>query len=532
MKHFSIYTRKTLTASILAVATAQVAFGDTITLSTIDGRTSVNGELLNYDGQNYVLRTSLGDLTLRASEAICDGEACPELLDETNNLFIAGSGTVTASLIPALTQAYFGTIGDTLKRQDDTGGTTFFEINRRDSQDLLMTLKHSNSSKGFEELIEGDLHAAFTTRPANDLEQQAAIDAGLKALRTEQQESVIAYDGLMMVTHPDNPVVAMTEMDIANVYSGKIDNWSAFGRDAGPIRVYVREENSNSRDLLQDVLLNPNRTKLSENLIVLESDSEIAEAVRNDPDAIGLTSFVHREGVKALEIEGVCGIRIPANEFTIKTGEYLLSRPVYFYHNADIAHDGVTGFAEFLNTAEARTVMREAGFVDREIITKPLNDQGLRVSHTIMLDEAFQNISGTKSMLQLMSRSVRLSTTIRFGNGSTDLDATDYEDLEVLADLVRSPEYAGSNFYFMGFSDSIGRADLNQFLALQRAEIVRQALVSRHPDLADRLVARSIGYGELSPLACNETRPGRNVNRRVEVWVQNPMTTLASKDIN
>jgi phosphate transport system substrate-binding protein len=152
--------------------------------------------------------------------------------------------------------------------------------------------------------------------------------------------------------------------------------------------------------------------------------------------------------------------------------------------------------------------------------------RSLRVSHTIMRDEAFENMSGTKNMLQLMSRSDRLSTTIRFDNGSTDLDTTDYEDLEELAKLIRSPMYEGSYFYFMGFSDSIGSADLNQFLALQRAEVVRQALVSRYPELADRVGARSIGYGELSPLACNETRPGRNINRRVEVWVQDPMTTL------
>jgi phosphate transport system substrate-binding protein len=59
---------------------------------------------------------------------------------------------------------------------------------------------------------------------------------------------------------------------------------------------------------------------------------------------------------------------------------------------------------------------------------------------------------------------------------------------------------------------------------LQRAEIVRQALVSRYPELSDRIKARSVGYGEISPLACNETRPGREVNRRVEVWVEKPMT--------
>lgn len=521
--------RHTLMSSALAFASATAVWGESVTLSTVDGRTTIQGEILDYDGKTYTLDTILGVMVLQASQSICDGDACPGLNAETVNMSIAGSGTVTANLIPQLTQAFFGQISYSMERTDETGGMTYFEIDRQEGSDLLMTLVHTNSGMGFEDLVKGDLHAAFTTRPASEEEESAAATMGMEALRTQAQESIIAYDGLLLVTHPENPVRAIMESDIAKIYAGELSNWVDLGRAPGPINVYIREENSNSRDLVRDVLLRPNRKKLDANLIVLDSDEEIAKAVSADPDAIGLTSFVHREGVNALEIEGACGIRIPATEFTIKTGEYLLSRPVYFYHNTEIAHEGVTGFADFLSSPDAQSAIRDAGFVDRKIISKPLNAQGLRVSHTITREEALDNMIGTKSMLQLMSRSERLSTTIRFKNGSTDLDTTAFQDLEALAELIRSSEYEGSHFYFMGFSDSIGRADLNQFLAVQRAEIVRQALVSRHPDLADRIGSRSVGYGELSPLACNETRPGRNVNRRVEVWVQDPMTTLASK---
>ena len=527
MTKFKKTARSSLLSSAFATVCATAAVGNTVTLSTVDGSTSLQGEILDYDGSTYTLRTTSGDFVVRASETICDGDTCPALNAETTNLSIAGSGTITADLIPQLTEAYFGQISSSLERNDDMRGVTYFEIRREVGNDLLMTLLHTNSSMGFQDLVKGDLHAAFTTRSANEEEQLSATNAGMNPLRSEAQESVIAYDGLLVVTHPDNPVRAVSEMDIAKIYAGELSDWADLGREAGQINVYVREENSNSRDLLHDVLLHPNRKTLSANLIVLESDAEIAKAVSSDPDAIGLTSFVHRDAVNALEIEGVCGIRTPATEFTIKTGEYLLARPVYFYHNTEIAHEGVTGFAKFLSSRDGQSAIREAGFVDREIISKPLNAQGLRVSHTVMVNEALENIEGTRSMLELMSRSERLSTTVRFKNGSVDLDTTAYEDLEALAELIKSPAYEGSYFYFMGFSDSIGSADLNQLLALQRAEIVRQALVSRYPDLADRIGVRSVGFGELSPLACNETRPGRNVNRRVEVWVQDPMTTLA-----
>ncbi len=515
--------------SCTALATAVslssgVASADQVTLRDVSGETALTGELLSYDGTLYTLRTSLGDLTLEASRSVCEGPGCPAILSETTNLVLAGSGTVTAHLIPQLAQAYFGDISAKMERDDATQGMTYLEIDRLNASNLLMTMVHSNSSMGIKELMGGELHAAFTTRPVNKVERQAAIDAGLNDLRTEEQESVVAYDGLLVVTHPSNPIQAMAEKDITRVFSGDINNWSAFGREDGQINIYMREAESNSRNLLQQVLLTPHRGNLKVGVTVLKSDAEIAEAVRKDPNAIGLTSFVHRAGVNALEIEGVCGIRVPATQFTIKTGEYPLSRPVYFYHNSNVAHEGLMGFAEFVSSPEAQSVIRTAGFVDRVIMSEPLNGQGLRVANTIMSNEATENIVGTRSMLKRMSHSERLSTTIRFDNGSTDLDATDYEDLEHLAELIKSDEYKGSDFYFMGFSDSVGRADLNQFVALQRAEIVRQALVSRYPELSDRIKARSVGYGEISPLACNETRPGREVNRRVEVWVEKPMT--------
>ena len=522
MTFFRTATLAATTALMVGPATAE----NMVTLGELGGTISVYGELLSYDGKTYTIRTSLGDLTLDASHSICKGDGCPDLSAETTNMLIAGSGTVTGHLIPTLAQAYFGQISNDIVRDDAFGGRTYLEITREDQPNLLITLVHSNSAMGVEKLTEGDIHAAFTTRPATDIERVLAEQSGLGELRSEQQESVIAYDSLLVVTHPSNPIQAMSEVDMAEIFAGQISDWGTFGRAPGAINVYLREDESNARELLEQVLMAPQRKSLTPNVIILESDAEIADAVRNDPNAFGITSFAHRAGTHALEIEGVCGIRVPATEFTIKTGEYPLARPVYYYHNANVNHDGLRGFSAFMASQDAQSIIQDAGFVDRQILAEPLNMQGLRVTHAIMGGE--DNMTGTRDMLKLMSYSDRLSTTIRFEGGSTDLDATDYQDLEALADVIRSSDYDGASFYFMGFSDSVGRADLNQFVALQRAEIVRQALVSRYPELADRIEAKSVGYGELSPLACNETRPGRRVNRRVEVWVQKPMA-MASR---
>lgn len=65
-----------------------------------------------------------------------------------------------------------------------------------------------------------------------------------------------------------------------------------------------------------------------------------------------------------------------------------------------------------------------------------------------------------------------------------------------------------------GHTDNVGNDDKNMLLSQQRAEAVRDFLV-QEGCLADKFVV--IGYGELRPVASNDTEDGRAKNRRVEL---------------
>lgn len=65
-----------------------------------------------------------------------------------------------------------------------------------------------------------------------------------------------------------------------------------------------------------------------------------------------------------------------------------------------------------------------------------------------------------------------------------------------------------------GHTDSMGSDAYNMKLSQQRAEAVRNFLISRGV-AADRLTAK--GYGESQPVADNATEEGRYKNRRVEL---------------
>lgn len=82
---------------------------------------------------------------------------------------------------------------------------------------------------------------------------------------------------------------------------------------------------------------------------------------------------------------------------------------------------------------------------------------------------------------------------------------------EVAASLRDWPEV---HVEIGGHTDSTGSDDHNLDLSQQRAESVRQYLISRGV-AASRMTA--VGYGETRPIASNDTKAGRFENRRVEL---------------
>ena len=218
-------------------------------------------------------------------------------------------------------------------------------------------------------------------------------------------------------------------------------------------------------------------------------------------------------------MRGVCGLQTPANAFTIKTEEYPLTRRLYTY--SDAKNENVAEFVDFIGSDAAQAVVAEKGFVDLGVSSQPINAQGLRFAASILPTDAEVTLAQTQSMVRELIAAERLSLTFRFDNASSRLDTRARSDIGRLVEMMSGSQLENKEVLLVGYTDSVGPGANNQLLSQQRSAQVLSALVAELPtDRAESARIKTIGYGEMSPLVCNETDNGRRINRRVEVWVK------------
>ncbi|MCX8043452.1 MAG: OmpA family protein [Desulfobacterota bacterium] len=109
---------------------------------------------------------------------------------------------------------------------------------------------------------------------------------------------------------------------------------------------------------------------------------------------------------------------------------------------------------------------------------------------------------------------VTFKSDFLFDVNSSSIKPGAYQEIDRVAEVLK--KYPQTRIRIEGHTDSTGSEDYNQRLSEQRAEAVKNALITRGIDPA-RL--ETIGLGESAPIADNNTEAGRQMNRRVRVVI-------------
>ncbi len=520
-------------ALILAVMASAGAEAAEVTLRLKGGGFQLTGELKEYDTTKYVIENrSFGTMTLDASRFDCIGQGCPRApfaapaalnlaRGTSRTIRIHGSDVVGAELMPLLVQGYANSIGAKAVRAVGANPLEM-QIRLTDANDreiTLVELHRYGTDQAFQGLANGSVEIVMADRPVTEDEVAMLARAGLTDIRSPAHEHVIALDGLAIVVSEDNPAVSLSIENIARIFAGELTDWSEIGLPPGHINVYATESHSGTFSVFDALVLKPRNLTLTREAQIIDSNSGVSDAVARDPNGIGLTSFAFLRNAKAINIESSCGLITRPSVFTVKTEEYPLTRRIYLYSGI-LTNPHARGLIDYIFSSAAQSQIAAAQFVDQTPDLLGFEDQGGRIAYALNAPSEDFDMGMMRQLISDMNGAQRLSITFRFRLGSVDLDARARADIDRLIEVMRTPEFANKSVLLLGYADSVGQFASNSALSQRRAAQVHETLLAAAGNTINPAFISSRGYSELAPVACNDSVEGRNLNRRVEVWVR------------
>ena len=252
---------------------------------------------------------------------------CGQKADDNNTA--AAGGTVATDGSTSM-EKVIGALGESF--MEANSGTTF-------------TYNPTGSGSGIQAVSEGRCDIGLSSRALKDDE---------KATLTE---TVVALDGIAMIVNPENPVSDLTVEQIADIYTGKITNWSEVGGNDAEIVLIGREAGSGTRDGFESITGTKDACQYRQELT---STGDVITTVSQNPVAIAYASLAAlKDTGKALTVGGVA----PTQE-TVKDGSYVIQRPfVLVTKTGETLSANAQKFFDFALSAEAAQYITTAGAV-------------------------------------------------------------------------------------------------------------------------------------------------------------------------
>lgn len=175
------------------------------------------------------------------------------------------------------------------------------------------------------------------------------------------QMTLIAWDALVFITHPKNPVDSITLAQARKIFQGKIRNWKELGGNEVPISLVVRRGKMSGVGYMgRRLLFNNPKTSYYARSLVVRSSGPLEQKIEKSVGAFGLTgiSSAKKRKVKLLSINKVA----PSKE-NIANGKYALFRPLFLVTNGKSKPE-VQAFLKWILSKEGQAVISKQGTVN------------------------------------------------------------------------------------------------------------------------------------------------------------------------
>jgi phosphate transport system substrate-binding protein len=276
--------------------------------------------------------------------------------------------------------------------------TRVAELLEEENPDILVDVDGPGTGDGFALFCAGETDISNASRPIKAEEVTACEDAGIEFIELE-----VAYDGLTVMTNPENTAVEC--LTLADLYalvgpeSADFGNWSdaqalaaelgsttvfpdasldisAPGQESGTYDAFIElalQDLTEERVASGDVPADPEDPEAPAEEIRdypgQADDNIIISGIEGSPSSFGWVGFAFAqgagEGIKELEIDGGEGCVAPTAE-TIADGSYPLSRSLYIYVSTTALEENaaLAEYVDFYLSDAGIAAVPEVGYVD------------------------------------------------------------------------------------------------------------------------------------------------------------------------
>ncbi|MEO0386211.1 MAG: OmpA family protein [Pseudomonadota bacterium] len=446
------------------LAAGDAAAGPKVSLSTPDGAARIEGELLEYTGAAYRLRTTLGVFTVDADTVDCNGAGCPPpapplALPKTDVTLVgpASLRAVAAALLP----------------HSPTADEGVFQLaGLAAGQTLSYTETSAEAATGAVAAGRADLAFGYGPTDGTRLGQTA----------------------LLVAARPDLGVTEVPRTALLDALNGTLTNWRALG---GPdlALVPVLPDEPDLAAQIRATLGAPPASPAER--IPAAAFAGLRET---RPGAFLIAPATLLPFAKAMTLSDACVGPTKADLFTVRQGRYpfLLSITLEgALPGAVEAQRAARAKAGALTTVAARPILR------------PLAAAGDGIAAQLARAER-RELPTVAAVIGGLQGATAVAADLRFDSGSARLTPALRREVEALSEDLRAVLDPGASLRVIGHADRLESG--STALSLRRAEAIAAAL-------GPGFEIDSQGAAQSLPQGCNTTTKGRAKNRRAEIWI-------------
>lgn len=500
----------------------EVAPDDRVTLVSLDGSFELAGSLLELTSTDFVIQTGQGSVTVRREFVTCEGAPCPAIDADRVNFVIAVADVAGADLVSKVVQDFAASKDLTVTQSMGQGANleTILVGNLQGQEIANINVVAMTSQDALKGVMDGSVAFALNQSEATAAQVSELAGEAVSDVSTVLNATTIGLDAISFVTHAKNRINVVNMDVMHDIMTGDVTNWSELGGADAPINVQMLSGNAGVTQQLKARMLEDDELASTHN--IHQTAAALNAAIAADENAIGVVYRSQNAAGKPLDLVSQCSIFFDNSDFSVQTEEYPLTVRWNLHTLADTQMpDFAASINDFMVTDFGQQTVASAGLVAQELRVRAIKDQGARMLTSVLASgNGTRTAQVTREYLAEIANAERLSTSLRFLTGAASLDAKALADIKRISSVVRSDEYEGYELLVIGFTDSVGSVANNLSLSNRRAAAVRDILLSENVGYLDRSTVSTFGMGPIAPVNCNDVATGRELNRRVEIWIR------------